>query len=473
MNFRALALGATIGFLAAVVPSCSGSKCGPATCNGCCDATGKCVTTPANTTNTTCGAAGRTCEDCAAKSQVCNSATFMCGTSGAGGGSATGGGTAMAGGSGTGGMSGGMTGMMCGGVQCIAGCCSASMSCLPYSGQTANSCGDNGAMCARCNAGEVCRMGRCQPSVTTPPQIGDSCMVDADCAALGGNFKCKTMTTSGNASYPGGYCTKICTMDTECTSPTADGGTNNNGWCIGLNPAYGEGDRFCWKKCSGANGPCRAPDYACYNLGTTAQGTPVTACWLSTIPAVDAGPPSDKIGNPCMTNDQCSNPPDPAYGVCLLEFFIQADGGSTGRPTGYTGGYCSANCNITDAVCGAEGLCLTNFISSAGQGIDGCAKKCPLAWSGQTTACRPEYVCEGFVFLLADGGVQPAPADAGGFCSPSCFADGGECGNAALYCDAGYCVPTPPFVDAGTPDAGTPDAGSDPDAGEADAGDGG
>jgi len=351
------------------------------------------------------------------------------------GGAGTAGGTATAGGSGTGGGS----GMLCGGLPCVNGCCGGNF-CLGYGGQTAAQCGDMGNACAACPMGQTCSMGRCVQPNPPPKQIGDPCLNDNECAILGTNFRCKTMTSSGNASYPGGYCTKICTMDTECTSPT-DAGFVNNGWCIGLNPAYGESDRFCWRRCAGTFGSCRTPDYACYNLGSTPTGTPVTACWLAQIPAVDAGPPSDKIGNPCQTNAQCSNPPDPAYGVCLLEFFINADGGSTSRPTGYTGGYCSANCNVTQAVCGADGICLSNFISSAGNGIDGCARRCPSAWAGQDT-CRSQYVCEGFVFLLADGGTTPAPPDAGGFCSPSCFADGGECGgqDAGFYCDAGYCT---------------------------------
>src|SRR5688572_2489009 len=70
MNFRMLALGASLGFLFAVVPSCGGGeKCGPSNCNsGCCDSDGKCVATVGDKA---CGASGNACVDCSAQSQTC------------------------------------------------------------------------------------------------------------------------------------------------------------------------------------------------------------------------------------------------------------------------------------------------------------------------------------------------------------------------------------------------------------------
>ena len=94
MKIQALALGAALGFLVAIAPSCGPTQCTPANCDGCCKGT-TCVAKPLNSNNTTCGTSGNMCQDCAATSTTCDSTTFTCGTGGVGGG-AGGGGTAGA-----------------------------------------------------------------------------------------------------------------------------------------------------------------------------------------------------------------------------------------------------------------------------------------------------------------------------------------------------------------------------------------
>lgn len=416
MNFRALALGAAIGFLAAVVPSCGkAGNCGPSNCSGCCDSTGTCVKPTGNGNNTTCGTSGNTCVDCTKSSMVCNS-SFKCASGGAGGGS---GGAGGSGGSGA-----------CNATNCANGCCSGTL-CIPAgsTGQNANNCGTGGATCAMCPAMNVCAAGMCRSS-TAIVKIGDACVMDADCAGLGGNFKCKTMTSTGSGTYAGGYCTRPCTANTDCMVTGATAGV-----CVGGLDAYGEAEDVCWASCTQRNmapGDCRQ-GYACYGLtsGGMAAGA---GCWLYPAPTPDAGPPSDKIGNPCTTNANCQNPPDPQYAVCVLEFFRQADGGMTTNPTGYSGGYCSANCGTDDAICGDAGICFSDFPQT---GFFGCVQRCTAPFAGPGS-CRNGYVCDGYFLRGSDGGIQPS---ADGFCSPSCFVAGAECRtDAGEYCDAGYCA---------------------------------
>jgi hypothetical protein len=113
-------------------------------------------------------------------------------------------------------------------------------------------------------------------------------------------------------------------------------------WCVGLDPAYGEGDSLCWDNCS-ATDPCRSPGYSCYRLGSG------SACWLNPLPPLDAGPPADKVGDACLTASDCINPPTTG-GTCLTTEF--------GRT--WSGGYCSRSPCLTNQACSADGgaLCL-------------------------------------------------------------------------------------------------------------------
>lgn len=118
MKLKALSLGAALGFVFAVVPSCGQptTTCGPNNCTGCCNA-GVCVTAD-KLTDAACGSSGNACSNCTASQQTCNMSTKSCigsnvtggGTSGTGGGSATAGGnTAGSGGTGGGSASAGGT----------------------------------------------------------------------------------------------------------------------------------------------------------------------------------------------------------------------------------------------------------------------------------------------------------------------------------------------------------------------------
>jgi hypothetical protein len=414
MPLQRLAFAVALAVLAVIAVACPSSTCGPTNCGGCCGSDGKCVSSPSNGNNTTCGNNGGTCADCTKSAQACT-ASFTCGSvSGTGGGS--------------GGTGGGAEG--CNSSNCN-GCCVGTV-CIPLTAETVGNCGKSGAACGACAAGLTCQNGTCQGTMTVA-NVGDPCAVDADCASLGTGAICKLTTSTGSGTYPEGYCTKDCTADSQC--PSTDAGP---GVCVSLNAAYGENDKLCWEPCNQRNhvpGGCRS-GYACYGLSN--NGQPIgNGCWIYPLPSPDAGPASDKLGNPCTGFMDCANPPDPQFAVCITANFKLADGGM-GTPTGYTGGYCSADCSVSHSVCGDAGVCFVNFPQS---GDRSCAELCPTPSTGQGL-CRTGYVCTGYFVTQPDGGAVPS---INGYCAPDCFQPGADCGDAG-YCDAGYCLG---FTDAG------------------------
>ena len=150
-------------------------------------------------------------------------------------------------------------------------------------------CGVGGVQCATCIAGESCANGLCAPM--SNKRVGEACFGDSDCASLGAAAFCKLSTSSGNASYVGGYCTLRC--------QTAAGQCPSGSSCVNLEPRYGETDRFCWDDCT-ASDPCRSPGYSCYQL-TNGNG-----CWLSPLPTPDSGPPAQRVGSSCVLDVDCT-----------------------------------------------------------------------------------------------------------------------------------------------------------------------
>ena len=259
MNYKALAAGAVLGFLMALVPACGGkSNCGPSNCTGCCDANGECIDAAvAGTSPTTCGASGNACSACAA-TQTCTAGACVTPTTNKDGGVDAGGGG-------------------CNPTSCPTGCCSGQL-CLP--GTTNTNCGAGGAACTACGTGGVSCVGvtgggSCQaPDAGQPnPTLGIACTGDQDCAGLT-NGICKKTTSLNSGVYENGFCTVKCTEDTQCGA---------SGYCIALDAQkYGEEDSICWPKCDpNVATSCRADThtdgskaYACYTLGT------INACWI-------------------------------------------------------------------------------------------------------------------------------------------------------------------------------------------------
>jgi len=239
-------------------------------------------------------------------------------------------------------------------------------------------------MCAACNIGELCTNGTC---MMPPPmaRVGSACATDAECqATLGASAICRTQTVTGSGTYPGGYCTLRCS-GSACPSGST---------CVRVPDQFGE-EAVCWDNCGGTD-MCRS-NYRCYPLN---GGT--SACWLSTLPTVDAGTPADKVGNTCTADSQCQNPPETG-GACLTREFNY----------NWQGGYCTKLDCLQSSECTTDGgaICLT----IDAQDNTACVQKCGDSSDGGQSTCRNGYVCNPFFTGLADGGQQRS---VDGYCSP-------------------------------------------------------
>ncbi len=449
MNYKALALGAMLGFVAALVPACGSKSCGPSNCSGCCDKSNNCV---ASNTNSACGKAGNACTDCTKlpATPACNAVIGTCQAGSTGGGSGGGGGT----GGGTGGGSGGGTG---GGAGTCSGCCSGTATpgtggcsvgtCLT-SGTTDTNCGTGGVACTNCAAMSMvcvaathtCSGGTGGGDGGTTGALGSACSTAADCtnvagttpnATTNGGVQCKTQQLVGGATYPGGYCTRRCTSDANCGTA---------GFCVyGLGDT-GEAENYCMASCGGAFGSCRT-GYNCVTFGS-GTGAP-SGCLLGGADGglydpFDAGPAGAPgvQGGPCTMDNQCQ-PPD--TGQCIPQ--TEADGGLSG----FTGGACISDCtmNPTDAFCGDGASCVL-FLFSAADGLGDiigglCYGSCEAEADGgqltvypdggPTPVCRTGYHCN------ALGSTNTGP----GYCVNDCNVAGGGCGSGYTCGSNGFC----------------------------------
>jgi hypothetical protein len=226
-TLRAIAFGAALGFVIAVVPSCGGSRpgtlpdggvfaaCNANTCPGCCDLAGNCNMN--GSSPDACGVGGKTClvcklgQACAAvvvdgsTEHACRSGGTGGGTGGTGGGSATGGGTGggtgvgggsaagggtggSAGGSSAGGGTGGGTTAACSNVTCPNGCCN-QVNGKCEVGTSNTLCGAGGLACTVCNtgSGQTCQNNACVGGLCDSISCSTGCCANNVCTVPTGS----------------------------------------------------------------------------------------------------------------------------------------------------------------------------------------------------------------------------------------------------------------------------------------------
>lgn len=162
----------------------------------------------------------------------------------------------------------------CNPLNCAGGCCQNDV-CVPD--ETHLQCGTGASACHACVAGQRCSNGNCLAN-----GAGDPCTDDVECAGLGSTAYCRKSTSSMNAVYPGGFCTRPCGR----SNPDGGGGCGPGAVCLDALQAFGELDAFCSPACN-SKPECRVPDYDCYYVNRAGK----TACWLKPLPGEDAGSP--------------------------------------------------------------------------------------------------------------------------------------------------------------------------------------
>ena len=293
---RAIALGMSLGFVLAVVPSCGTkpptAKCNRNTCPGCCDATGDCFN---GKSPEACGLDGITCSVCKT-GQSC-SGEGVCrnpgntdggtgggvgsgggtgstgggkggGTGGIGGGSGAGGGVGTGGGMGTGG---GST-AACSNLNCANGCCNpVNGACM--AGDQNTQCGGGGLACKVCStgAGQMCMNGSC---------VGGNCDATTCPSGCCSNNVCVTSINANQCGLNGVQCVTCQGANPTCLldAGTCLGGGTGTGGGSGGTGGFGGFGGSTQIPCSP---PCSASQ--CCDLGVGGCKNPGEVCLLTSI----------------------------------------------------------------------------------------------------------------------------------------------------------------------------------------------
>lgn len=316
------------------------------------------------------------------------------------------------------GGSGGTSGMCT--VACSAGAaCPAGTHCALSSGDGVCLAGCQSS--TDCNAGQTCAdwdgdgTSECVPA----GGAGDPCQTNADCSS-------GTCLTQAGSGWAGGYCTKTCTSDTDCSAGSR---------CV----ASSSGPSMCLRTCS-SSGDCRGAGYACVNPdgGTT-----------SVCDAYGGG--TGGIGDPCQSTADC------AGGTSA-----QCATGTSGFP----GGYCTVSCesggkcptastclplgangpSVCQKNCSADSDCRTGYgCQDAGSGVKTCS---PGGQSGGTSStgstCTQDTQCKRYT--CRD---EASTGWRGGYCTGPCTQDS-DCDSGAHCAEkrqvpnsnqmSGYCL---------------------------------
>ncbi len=369
MKFKALSLGALLGFILATVPSCGtpASNCGPNNCTGCCNA-GTCVA-PDKLTDAACGSSGNACTNCSAASQTCNTTTKSCigsvatggGTSGTGGGtSGTGGGTSSTGGgtSSTGGGTSSTGGGTAGGTMGTGGGAVVREPCDIITDPICPA----GSECVRTSINGFA--GTCIP--------GACSVLAQDCA--GANTKCMIIPVGD------GGVERVCTP-----FGLGDGGTADNAPCQQAVPDSCQRGAQCVGFVGGGTATCRrfcgpinmcSPGSEC-NTGVQFAAMQGGASELHAVcSAVTPCNPFDQ--SPCQATEACqlgvagtpvcqSGGTVMSGGACTTSAFCARGLQCVAAAAGGQSGICRAFCNVDGGMpsCGA-GQCQNNMATGFG-----------------------------------------------------------------------------------------------------------
>ena len=478
---KPLLAGFVIGLFIALTPACgTGGTCTPANCRtGCCDSKGQCQS---GASANACGQLGGACATCqlgtACNLGTCMASGFGGGTQGGGtgagtagggttgggttgggttgggttgggtpgggttgggttGGGTTGGGTTGGGTTGGGTTGGGTTG---GGNGCDGCIASGTTTCINLANSGTNSfCGRNGVTCATCGTNQTCTNYQCVGGTGggggttgggggttgggggTGVTIGMTCTTNSQCTGLGSGAKCKLQTTpfGGNAPtpYPSGFCTVPCSGIGSCP-----GGAVCAGGVSSYPYLFNDVDQFCTKPCT-ASAQC-GTGLVCGPASTLFTQSQPTGCFIapSSTFFTGGGFPT-KAGNPCTTDTDCANPPDPALASCLTN-------------TAFTGGYCLASSDFApaDTWCDTAGKTEVGFPLSDGGAEFYCLGTCSPA--GTVGNSRNGYTCFRKSAATPNIGVQWPKCTTNTDCQGLIFADGGTtvCNPTSGFC---------------------------------------
>ncbi|MFL5318553.1 MAG: hypothetical protein ACJ790_02780 [Myxococcaceae bacterium] len=481
--------GFVLGALLALSPSCGTGKptCGPANCNGCCDATGQCQ--PGNGSQF-CGISGGVCTACTF-TESCTLGRCTPFGNGGGSGGGVGGGTG-GGDGGTGGGAGGGGGTVgcnpaCNSTQCCQfnassgnytcvnagsslackngagacevctgsstcqtsgtpGCkdtscngCVSGTTCLSTGQQSTAACGLGGSNCGQCGSNQTCTNGVCTNlpcnSSTCPNGCCDAfgaCQQHSTNACGNAGGTCSTCTSGQTCSSSG-----TCTTSTTCNSSTCPNGCcNGSGVCTTT-----QGNSSC-----GLNGVSCA---VCGSGQVCSSGSCATG--------------SGSVGSTCTSNSDCS-----ALGSGAICKLTTASGAQS-----YQDGFCTVPCTAgtagdstcagltTGAICGTPSSSLSSFGETqsycwptCGPNFDQCrlGYTCYFGNTGKTTTgCWIDPPAPpNLVGKACTSTTQCGPPPITGFCQPQVLPDGGQSGWTGGSCladcsstqDPNYCSST-------------------------------
>jgi hypothetical protein len=239
----------------------------------------------------------------------------------------------------------------------------------------------------------------------------DPLVVGKDCS---GSADCPGGTCLDPSSYPGGYCSKVCSGDVITEGDPCPSGAV----CVQIVQAAA----VCLDACN-SQSDCRA-GYACRPIPNTDDKVCFPACQSdSDCGSLEKCDTTDGLCKPDATKKGKPGDPCGASDQCL------GDGNYCFTNEAYPGGMCSSACTADNVKQECPGISGSNcFAADFGAGIEyTCFGKCKTS-----VDCRDGYVCS------ADAGETFQADDKTGACVPTC--KNFPCGDGYVCDPTGICV---------------------------------